>query len=115
MAIKYVPTQCRGENAIFEGSLTIKAPTFNERYTYIEESNFKYDADGEISGGMDQLPAIRKMVGASEKHYAKVEIKNKETSQAYKSFADMSIDSACDPILIEIAMNLLNGFKAGND
>ena len=115
MEIKYVPTACRGKKAIFEGSVTIKAPSFDERYGYIDESGFKFNEDGEMSGGMDQIKAIRNLVKSSESHYTKIQIKHKETGKEFKTFKAMCYDNRCDPILTEVAMNLLNGFTLGND
>jgi len=115
MEIKYVPTACRGEEKVFEGSVTIKAPSFDERYGYIDESGFKFNEDGEISGGMEQIKAIRNLVKSSQSHYVKVEIKHKETGKEFKCFEEMAYDNRCDPILTEVAMNLLNGFSLGND
>ena len=114
MQIEYVPTQCKGKDKTFEGSLKIKLPTFDQKYLYMEQSGFSVNEKGEFEAGMKQIPAIRKMVCFAKEHIVGVDLKKIKPSMEIKSFVQMSYDSDCDAILIEVAMQLMNGFKMGN-
>lgn len=112
---KFTPEACKGENAVFSGDIILTAPTFDDRYDYIEKANFEMDENGQIKAGLSQMPALRKMVKFSQKHYKEVSLINNKTAETYGSFDDLTYDPACDGILIEVAMALMNGFKLGKN
>ena len=114
MEIDYIPSQCKGEGKSFEGSMKIKLPSFDQKYLYMEQSGFSVNEKGEFESGMKQIPAIRKMVGFAKDHIISVSLKKIQSGVEFKAYDEMIYDGDCDAILIEIAMQLMNGFKVGN-
>lgn len=113
--INYTPDACKpGEKQSMQGSVIITVPTFDERYGYIEEAGFETNDKGDIEGGVKNLKAIRKMVQLSQKHYKAVNLKKLDGVEV-KSFEAMVDEPDCDAVLIEVAMQLMNGFKASKN
>ena len=112
MKREYIPTACRKKDSTIKGSVTLRMPTFNEKYGYIEQCGFSLDENGQVKAGMEQLGAIRKMVDLTKSHYEDVNLKAKDGTE-FKSFDDMQYDSRCDPILIEVAAQIMGGLAAG--
>lgn len=114
--VKYVPSVCKGDNPTFSGFIELRLPTFDEKYEYLETSGISVGESGEINSGntISQMAVIRKFVKQSAKHYQSVSLKKIATEEAFESFDDMQYDSDCHQILIEVATQLINGFKLGN-
>lgn len=104
---KWVPS----DDSVLSGHVTLRVPTFNERFEYMEYSQFDIGPGEEQSTKIKQLCALRKLVDLSNKHYLEVCLKKKEDSSEIKSFDEMSLDADCDQALIEIAGLIMNGFK----
>lgn len=115
MEVVITPLVCREENSLLQGTVTIEVPSFDQKYQYMEECNFDVSESGDIKTSKQQLKAIRKMVALSEKHYNKVNIKRKSDGKEFNSFEDLTYDSDCDSILIEMAGKLMSGFKMGKN
>ena len=114
--VTYVPSACKGDDATFEGSVTLRLPTFDEKYEYLERIGITIDDEGKVDLGdkKNRLRLMREMVKASSSHYLEVKLKNKATGEELKSFEDMSYEPLAYPILTEVAPQLLNGFSVGN-
>lgn len=113
---EFTPTACRdsaeGEGASaspFKGTITLRRPTFDERFAIAEEVGLEYDENGSVKNTSNQLAILRKMVRFSEKFYEKVSIERRDGSEKFASFEDLSIEPDCGPILIEAAGALFNG------
>jgi hypothetical protein len=114
--IQFVPEVCKSEGdkaASFEGHVVIQCPDFDQRYGLIEKAGFEMDADGKMLSGAKQLPAIRKAVKIVKEMDLIKEVALKKLADAseFKSFEDLTFDPDCDPILIELAMQVMNGFR----
>ena len=113
--VNVVPTICKGKAAKWEGSVTLRLPTFDEKYEYIERISIDVDDEGNVQASKaKQISGIREMVKISQKHYEKVELKHKESGELISSFEEMQYSDDMHAVLIEIAGMLLNGFKVGN-
>ena len=114
--VTFVPTICRGEGAKYSGGITLRLPTFDEKFQYLEDTGIELNKDGEVEMGTtsDRMRMIRKMVKLSEKHYIVVELKNNATGEELKSFEDLQYDTDAHAILVEVATQLVSGFKLGN-
>lgn len=115
--VKYVPKICQGENAKFSGDVELRLTSFDEKFDYLQSSGIEFDSDGKVNLGdaMSKIKSLRAMVRCSEKHYISVSLKNLKTGEELKSFEDLSYDTDAQDILIEVATQLMNGFKLGND
>lgn len=113
MNVSYVPNQCKGDDKKFEGSLIVSLPSFDQKYQYMEDSGFSVNDKGEFESGVKQIPAIRKMVKYVKDHIITVSLKKLSDGSDITSYDQMIYDSDCDGILIEVAMQLMNGFKVG--
>jgi len=114
MSVVFVPSLAQGEEAEFEGSVTLRPPNFYEKYSYIEKCNFAVGEDGQMQSSMKQLSSIVEMVKLSEPHYEKVSLKHKNSGKKYSTFESLSVSSECHPILIEVASKIMSGFGLGN-
>lgn len=113
--IKIVPTVCKGDDATWEGSVTLRLPTFDEKFDYVERLQVTVKDDGTVEGDQVQkLKSVREMVKISKDHYIEVALKSKATGEDVKSFDDMQYVEELHGTLVEIAGMLLNGFKVGN-
>lgn len=114
--VKYVPKSCLGDDKKFEGSLTMRLPTFDQKYELLEISGIKFSDAGEVesSSSKDRLDMIRKLVKHSESFYETVSLIKCSSLEEFKSFEDMQYDDDAHAILIEVGLALLNGFKLGN-
>lgn len=105
---EYIPSQCKGDAPEFEGSVTLRMPTFDDRFRFVEECNFETTPEGVIDSSQKQIKPMRAMVKLSEEFYKKVNLKKKDGT-AYRSFEDLSVDADCTLLLIEIASALMGG------
>lgn len=113
--IKIVPTICKGDAATWEGSVTLRLPTFDEKFDYLERLQIKVGEDGTVEGSQNQkLRSIREMVKLSRDHYQEVDLKCKANGEHVKSFDEMQYLEDLHGALVEIAGMMLNGFKVGN-
>lgn len=113
--IKIVPTVCKGDDATWEGSVTLRMPTFDEKFDYLEKIQISVNEDGTVEGSQNQkLKSIREMVKLSKDHYMEIDLKSKSTKEEIKSFDDMQYVDELHSALVEIAGMMLNGFKLGN-
>ena len=111
--MKFIPEACTGEKALFEGSMEVTAPSFEERYQYIDESELDLNQVSEEDNSQvrGQLRAVRKLVGFSKKHVKSVSIKRKSDGTEFKSFDALSSDPSCDAMLIELGTKMATGFN----
>ncbi|NBU34067.1 hypothetical protein EB118_06760 [bacterium] len=113
--INITPTICKGDDATWEGSVTLRLPTFDEKFDYIERLQVTVKDDGTVEGDQNQrLKSVREMVRLSKDHYKEVNLKNKKTGEEVKSFEEMQYVEDLHPTMVEISAMLLNGFKVGN-
>lgn len=115
MEVVYVPTQAKGEDAVFSGSVTLKAPSFDERFEYLELTGFDAQSDGSVESKMRQLKAIRKSVQLSKAHYIKVDLKHLPSGAEFKSFDEMVMDPVCDTVLMEVGALMVGGIRPGKN
>ena len=102
--------------ATFSGELVIYRPTIDERYEFAELLGLDVSKDGEVvqsEGSVVKM--MRNLLRASEKFYAKVALKRLSDGQEFKSFEELSVDPDCEGILIEVGMQIKNGFRASKN
>lgn len=114
--IQFVPEVCKSEDgkvATFSGHVTIQKPNFDQRYELIENAGFVMDDEGKMLMGAKQLPAIRKAVKIVNELGLVKEVKLVKLADqvAFGSLEDLGFDPDCDSILIEIATQVMNGFR----
>ena len=114
--IKFVPKQCEGENATFEGFVSLKVPNFDEKYGILEHLNLEADESGDmrISTAQSEISTIRKTVALAKPFFLAVELKHKASGKEFKSFDDLSADSRGHSILMQAALSVVNGSNVGN-
>jgi len=117
-SFEFVPTACRdteatenspARSAEFRGSVTLKRPTFDDRFAFAEEAGIEIDKKGEVSEHKSPIPMIRKMVRFSKPFYEKVELEKIATGEKYTSVDELDVDPDCTNILIEVAGILFQG------
>ena len=106
-----------------EGEVELKLLTFDEKYDYFEAMDIDFDeAEGDAEKAVEQikkrstknnLKTMRKMISLSLPHYIRVEIKNKETGEEFKSVDDLQYGDGHN-VLIEMATKLIHGSSSGN-
>ena len=115
--VKFVPSVAKGEEKTFEGFIELKPLGFDERFEMLDVLGIDLDDEGKIELPQDkkaQIRMMRKMVDFAKKQYLTVSLKKLSTGEEYTSFDDLSIDQDCNGILIEVATQVMNGFKLGN-
>ena len=111
-----VPSICIGEEAKWEGKVTLRKFSFDEKFQFIQGMDVNVKADGSVEtyNENQSLDKIRRMVAMSEKFYVAVALKNKVTGEEFKSFEDMSYEGELHSTMIEVASKLIEGQKVGN-
>ncbi len=120
----YVPDLCKGEGAIFSGSVTLKLPDYEQTLIYQDYLNVEItlndagEVDSEalkknIAGKtMFMIRQMSKHVGS---HIEKVELKRLEDGKEFNSVEMMTHSKDCFPILREISMLIMNGLDLGKN
>ena len=110
--VKIIPAVCKpdekGNEPKWEGYVVMRMPTFDERFEVMEELSEAAEAK------MSELKMIRKLVKASQKFYAEVALKHKESGEECKSFDDMQYHESLYPALGELGRFVTEGNKLGN-
>ncbi len=114
--VKYVPAACRGDGRKFDGFITLNPVSFEQKYDYLDELKLKIGEDGKIDMGdtSDKLRHMKNLVRIAKTHFVSVDIKKLSDGEEFKTYEDLSYDSDCHDMLLEVAGTLLNGFKVGN-
>ncbi len=116
MNINYVPSSAKGKSAKFKGSVVLKVPSIIDRYKFMGMAKIKAEGDNLTmqSDTNGQLEYITKMIEQSIPFYVKVDLEYISTQKKYTNFDELAHDPDCDSVVIEIASNLVNGFRLGN-
>jgi len=114
MNLEYVPEDCKGEKAKFDGKVILKMPSFQQRHLYMTECNFGTVKDStNLAANKDNIKSIVTLVEKSKDHYVKVDLVKKSDGKKFAKFDELTFDPDCDGILREVAMAMLQGFQAG--
>lgn len=114
MEILYTPSVCKqvdDQAPTFKGEIKVKVPNFEERYQFIEDAGLDVGDDGGIQKRGGNFAIIRNMVKASEKFYVSIDLTRISDDKKFNSFQDLTMDSTCDEILIEVAKEIRSGFR----
>ena len=114
--IEYVPSAAKGKSAKFKGSVVLRTPSIMDRYRLMGMANLQ-NVNGSLTVSENtsgQLHYITKMIEESKPFYQKVDLEHIPSKKKFKSFDELAHDPNCDNIVIEIASNLVNGFRLGN-
>lgn len=107
---KYVPDVCKGDDALWQGSVTLKMPTFDEKCEIIESIDFK---TGEQSV-KENIALTRQLVKISERFYAEVDLSMKDGSASAKSYQDMQEEHQLHGALVAIGSLIFEKINLGN-
>jgi len=108
MNISFIPESCKGEAALFEGSLVIRMPTADERCDYLAEANINFE-DLKVAGGTAYLKPVASMMRSSYEHIVKIDLKKKADGKKITTVDDLKYDNDCFGILSELATKMTNG------
>jgi len=111
---KFVPSICKGEDALWEGSITLRSVTFKEKHEYYEMLSVEDDGEVKTKSVSNSVKQNLQLVEMSEKHYIAVELKRKDGTAEAKSFQDMCEDDELHEALMEVATRIISGSKVGN-
>lgn len=112
--IVYSPKCLDDKKAELVGTLTIRVPTFQERLKYVEEAKVdltQREGDDPVTVAARNTASTRVLVDLSKQHYKSIDLKEKNGDLVFKSFDEMCEDNRCDPILMEIAWLIVQGFR----
>lgn len=105
----YVPTVCKGEVPKYVGTVTMRRPTFDEKFDILEQIG---DPTGQDN--MSKFKAVRKLVSLSKDFYVKIQLKNVESGEDFTSVQALEEENDLHSVLIEVANLLPEGFSSGN-
>jgi len=114
MEFEFIPSQCKGDDKQFEGSITLKVLSTSEKFRLISKCEFELDAEGIAKKSMKQLSSIADIIDYTKPYFLKIQLKKVDGSKEYNSYDDLQFNDECSNILIETATQFLNGFKLGN-
>ena len=97
----------------FSGTVTITAPKYMQRMSYLKECSFDVGQDGAITINAGNIDSIIKMWSIAQKHILKVDIVKKEGEVKYSSPEELEYDGDCDAVINEICNLVMTGVKMG--
>lgn len=110
--IKYVPKEARGEDAKFAGHVELRLCTFEEKLEYGDRIEvYLQDATTEQRKNILRL---RILLEIAQEHYVDIQLTNVATGEVYATYEDLTTDSDCQAVLIEISTAVISGAKMGN-
>ncbi len=107
---KYVPEICKGEDAKWQGDVTLRMPTFDEKCEIVENLDFK---EGE-SSVKSNIAITRQLVKISEKFYVEVNLSAKDGSAEAKSYQDMQEEMELHSVLVAVGSLVFEKMNMGN-
>lgn len=116
-SICYTPNICKKEGSQWSGTITLRLPTFDEKFGYIESESFEDDGTGDVQAStkaIQRIKTARKLVAFSEKFYLNVDLKNLQTGEVINSFDAMKQEEEMFATLFEVSEKIISGFKVGN-
>ena len=116
--IKYVPSQCKGDDATFKGCVVLKTPSIEERMEFMIKMA-DYDNPTEDEPTIKRQAALIKksleMMKMSYQYYVKIDLKRIKDDKKFKTLDEMRYDPDCQRILQEISGKIVEGFHLGNE
>lgn len=118
MEVTYIPKACKeregNDGAIiapkFEGHVIVRAPTFEEKYDYMDQCGIEIGQDGTIDYSAAMKPkTIRKMVALSKPHYIEIALKRKSDGSEVTSLDELMVYPDCEGTLVEIGVKVVSG------
>lgn len=106
----YVPDVCKGDDAKWQGSVTLRMPTFDEKCEIVESLDFK-DNDSSVKSN---IAITRQLVKISEKFYVAVDLSSKDGSASAKSYQDMQEEFQLHGVLVAIGSLVFEKINLGN-
>ena len=110
MKITYTPECCSGDDAAYEGSVTLRAPTYDERMSIYDDVGV--DLEGVKTKPIAYIRAVAKKV---PEFLVECSIKRKSDGFEFKTFEQMQYDSDLAGAITEMATKLVGKFQVGND
>lgn len=105
----FVPEVCKGESSLFEGSLVIRLPSAEERFSYLSETGIDFK---EVSTA-NNFKSIAVMMKKSYDHILKIDLKKRSTGEAVTEIDQLRYDPDCFAIVTELANKMFSGFVLG--
>lgn len=123
MEYQYVPSQCKGEKAKFEGSIKMPMLPRSTQLRYQAECHFMYDSDdkGQVKASssresvMHNMLAIAKAYDFAAKHIKDVNLTHKESGKSHTKWAEAVCDRDFDEVTQEAALHLVSGVSLGKN
>lgn len=116
--VTYVPKACLGDDATFEGSIEIKTLGVEEKMTLYSDQGMDVDVgeDGleRVKKARSNITFLVSAIRVAKPKYVSVNLKHKATGLEFKSYDDLDSEAEGHPIISEVAMAMLSGFKVGN-
>lgn len=106
------PESCKSEDSKFSGTVEMKPPFVEERWSYLEECGLDSEqSESELDKKDIVKLIITKMVKHLDKHVLSVAIVHKESGYKYESLDDLKSDPEAVGIVIELCSLLMKGFR----
>lgn len=109
MKITYTPECCSGDDAAYAGTVTLRAPTYDERMAIYDEVGV--DMDGVKTKPIAYIRAVAKQV---PQFLVEFSIRRKSDDYEFKSFDELQYDSEMAGAITEMATKLVGKFQVGN-
>lgn len=115
MELAYTPKACSAEGSHITGMVVLNTPTILEKYELCEALGINVDDSGNVDlGKLGKISLLKQLIISSQKHYKQIKLVKKDGSKV-ESWDDLIADPDCEPVVLEVATSLLNGFRpSGN-
>lgn len=119
----YVPSVCLGDDAEYEGTITLRAPTYDERLDMLEMLDL-LDPDAETAEEMtqkakekaqkNQTKVLRYLGKKLPDFLEKVDIRRKSDGYLFDSWDKLQHDSDMIPVIREASTKLVGKYQVGD-
>lgn len=98
----------------YEGKALLKMPKYRDRLQMIKACQFKFDKDGNVEGGLDNLDGLLKMIEFTSKAVEKLKVKHVASGSVAETFDQLELNPVFDQLVSDISGFYLNAGKMGN-
>lgn len=121
MQVTFVPEICKGKGAEYEGSITMRQPTYDERLGIYEEAGFGQSAETEEEEKelkkevkKKGIQLMRLAARKVPEYLGEIKITRKSDGFVFDSWDKLQYDSDMGEVIQQCATRLISKFKVGS-
>jgi len=109
---KFIPSDCKGEDKTLEGHIILRCPSVEDVLSNFSEMGLKIDASGQVEADpMAQIGAMTHIAKKAKDFCEEIDLKILSDGTKITSFEEFAVYPECRGAFMEVAAQLMNGFR----